>query len=167
MDERRKSIKVEGEKFLIKTCTCGNVLTDATVPNKNVYWTYFQDEWELRKKWYQNPTLETTIRDFWYCNNCRRIYSRVPICGDYYTFLPQKQTDDSIDFWPIEDNTRYKKIYVLSEEDEDIAWDNVIDGVEPEFSREVVYDFINKLIYIRKNQQVKVYEVENVTPYTL
>lgn len=141
-------------------------MTDAEVPNKSVYRAYLEDEWLIRKKWYMDPSIRSTIRDFWYCDVCERIYSRVPIDGFYYTYTIQFEGDAEEGCTCLENGSNTIKVYALNDEEEDVAWDCVVDrGEEPIFSREVRYCTKCKRIYIKKNDKVKKYRVEEVVPY--
>ncbi|GIO86765.1 hypothetical protein J25TS5_36970 [Paenibacillus faecis] len=151
---------------MIKTCKCGNVLSDAVIPNKNVYRAYLEEEWQVRKKWYADTSLKTTIRDFWYCDRCERIYSRVPINNFYYTFIVDDGRGMNGECKCLKNERYTTKFYVLNDDDEDEAWDCVVDKAEePTFLREFRYCFDCKRVYIKEGDKERVYKVEDVYPY--
>lgn len=146
---------------MIKTCKCGNIMNDSIAPNKCVYYVYSKDEWELKKKWYSDYKTDYPIHDFWYCKECGRIYSRIPIEGFFYDYCIDNE-ENKFDFL---DNSEILELYVLNEYDDDDAWEHIKNGDEYIPFRIAKYYKRHKRIYIEVNGKITPYRVEEERAY--
>jgi hypothetical protein len=137
-------------------------MNDSISPNKCVYYVYDRDEWELRKKWYIDLKTDYPIRDFWYCEECGRIYSRVPIHGFFYDYY----IDNDKNKFECLDDSEVLEFYVLNEYDDDDAWEQVKSGKEYTPVRIAKYYKKDKTIYIKVNGKTITYKVEEERVYS-
>lgn len=87
---------------MIKTCQCGNILNDSTIPNSIVFRVYsYPYEWEIKKNRYLNIAYkrECSIgKIVWYCPQCHCIHTMFNIGNTFKTFaLSKKIKKDSFD----------------------------------------------------------------------
>ncbi|HEX9059202.1 MAG TPA: hypothetical protein VF941_03390 [Clostridia bacterium] len=146
-----------------KTCKCGNVMSDSTVPNKVVYWTYLEDEWEKQKLDILGKAHYPFIRTVWRCDRCDRLYNWEPKDNKLYIYFIEKDTAGTV-FSCCTDLKHETLIKVYSYNDLELPsiHSAVKNLKEPLFPREIYFCPSSKRIYVKKNESVKVFSVEEV-----
>ncbi len=149
---------------MIKTCKCGNVMSDSTVPNKVVYWTYFEDEWEKQIQEILGKIHYPFIRTVWHCDKCSRLYNWEPKDSKLYTYF--LEDNDSIENECSCRNELNKGILlkVFSYNDFELPYiqTKIRNGEEVIFPRKIEFCIKCNRIFVHKNDKLKVFSVEDV-----
>lgn len=146
-----------------KTCVCGMVLNDATVPNNVIYWTYPLSDREKLLKRFSGEYRKVNQIAIWHCEKCGRFYHWRED-WKVYTYKPCEEIpvkSPEID-WESEDNLYYS--YNDFEDDklrELYRSENII-----LFPRIVYVNDKQDLIVVNKSGEYKYFCLESVQEMT-
>ncbi len=149
---------------MIKTCKCGNVMSDSTVPNKVVYWTYFEDEWEKQIQDILGKIHYPFIRTVWHCDKCDRLYNWEPKDNKLYTYFIETQ-DSSKNKCTCENDLNtgtLLNVYSYNDYESPSIQSQIKKGEEPIFPRKVELCPKCKKVFVWKGDKLKVFYVEDV-----
>ncbi|TYQ16560.1 UNVERIFIED_CONTAM: hypothetical protein Cloal_3109 [Acetivibrio alkalicellulosi] len=150
---------------MIKTCKCGNVMSDATVPNKIIYWTYFEDEWEKQILEILEKIHFPFIRTVWHCDKCDRLYNWEPKDNKLYTYFLENQdsTENECSCSNEFNKGTLLKVYSYNDFESPSIQSQIRNGEEVVFPRKVEFCPRCKRVFVFKDKKIKAFYVEEVT----
>lgn len=153
---------------MIKTCKCGNVMSDAKVPNRVVYWTYFEDEWDTNVQFIKGQKVYPVVRTVWHCDKCDRLYNWEPKDKKLYTYFLEHNGLIGIECSCISELEQGDLLKVYSYNDFELPSieKQIRNGEGPIFPRKVDFCPKCKRVYVREEDRLKVFSVEEVTDLT-
>lgn len=153
---------------MIKTCKCGNVMSDAKIPNRVVYWTYFEDEWDTNVQFIKGQRVYPVVRTVWHCDKCDRLYNWEPKDKKLYTYFLERSGLAGIECSCISEleQSNLLKVYSYNDFESPSVEKQIRNGDEPIFPRKVDFCPKCKRVYVREEDKLKVFSVEEVIDLT-
>lgn len=144
-----------------KTCKCGVTLSDTTVPNNVVYWTYKGNEKNQLIKNFEGEFTDLTQIAIWYCEQCKRFYYWGDD-GKLYTYVLRKK--DFLENYHIDWEKDEELYYSFNDFEEEELRSEMKRTGEIAIQRKIkVLENGGKVVVrLKGNEDLKLYELENI-----
>jgi hypothetical protein len=139
-------------------------MSDAIVPNKTIYWSYMEEDWSNYIKLVKGETIRVFSRAIWHCDQCNRLYNWEPTDSKLYTYVVEGNSTEAVDCSCKNELTSNDLIPIYSMNDFEMIEieDTIRKDKEPIFPRKVLYCPKCKRVYVQKDNNIKVFSVENI-----
>ncbi len=144
-----------------KTCTCGNLLSDTTVPNNIVYWTYPKNEEHLLLERFSGSYNRLSQTAIWHCPKCHRFYYWAK---DWNLYTYKIDESSSFDLKSINWSENENKYYSYNDFDENEMMNQFKNQGTLNFPVVAHFDLETKTIIVKTKGQILVYVIEDIQP---
>lgn len=139
-------------------------MSDSTVPNKVIYWTYFEDEWKNQVLDILGEKHFPFVRTVWHCDKCDRLYNWEPKDNKLYTYFVDARglTEKECYCGKELNKGTLLKVYSYNDFELPSIESQIRNGEEVIFPRQVEFCPRCKRVFVYKDKKIKVFSVEEV-----